>query len=83
VNSSGGKEVSPSKISLIRAGRKDLAPLAQFSKKMRRNNIKLLPFKERELFEKYRVYGENSDGFIERKKYHGSYRQRCDSRSCF
>lgn len=61
MNSSGGKEISPSKISLIQAGKKDLALLAQFSKKMRRNNIKLLPFKERELFEKYRAYGEEPD----------------------
>ena len=60
MNSSASNEIYPSGISFVQANKKDLHSLAQFSKKMRRHNIKLLPFEKKELFEKYRTYGEKS-----------------------
>lgn len=58
MNSIGGSEISPASISLSRAEKKDLKAVARFSKEMRHENIKLLPFDKKELFEKYKAHGK-------------------------
>jgi hypothetical protein len=55
------REFFPSDISFAPAGKKDVNSLVAFSKRMRRHNIKLLPFDKKELIEKYRAYGGSDD----------------------
>lgn len=51
------KEFSSSGVNLTRANKNDLKLLAAFSKRMRRQKIKILPVDATEIFEKYRGYG--------------------------
>jgi hypothetical protein len=60
VNSSNSKGFSVSDVKLALANKNDLKLLAAFSKRMRRNDIKILPVDETEIFEKYRARDNTS-----------------------